>query len=321
MAIEMSPPVRKVTSELVEEVGHTLNSQIWEVMPKNIKKEINRKVDDETENIIEQVVSKAKIKIYEIFDLKHLVLVNLTGENVVNLNEMFQRCGSKEFKFIEHSGFYFGFLFGLLQAFIWYIFDELWTLPVMGVIVGYYTNWLALKMIFRPLYEKTYFGFIKYQGLFLKRQKEVSFEFANLVANNILTPKNILNTIIYGKAAENIFKLIQDQILYSLSNLEGIAKPVLSIIIGTEKYKQIKNYILERLTSIVPKSVERVEKYMYESMNLENTLSKRMSSLPPEEFEDLLHSIFKEDEWILITVGAILGAMVGLFQALVAIYI
>lgn len=316
MAREMSPPVRQVSDELVETVGKTANEQMWKMVPPPVKDGIAKRVSEEIEPVIEGIVSETKRNILQIFDLKHLVIQNLTGENVKNLNEMFQRCGAKEFKFIEVSGFYFGFLFGIVQALIWAIYAKAWTLPVVGVIVGYATNWLALKMIFRPLYETTYFGFIKYQGLFLRRQKEVSAEYAYLVANKILTPRNILESIVYGKTAEQIFSMIQRHILQGLAKIEGFARPVMEFVIGSEQYEKIRQYIVERLTSVVPKSIARVEKYMGEAMDLENTLRERMQKLPPDEFEALLRTAFQEDEWILIMVGAVLGALVGLGQAL-----
>jgi len=49
---------------------------------------------------------------------------------------------------------------------------------------------------------------------------------------------------------------------------------------------------------------------------VEQLLIERMESLPPAEFQDLLRPCFKEDEWILITLGAVLGALAGLGQAL-----
>jgi len=39
-----------------------------------------------------------------------------------------------------------------------------------------------------------------------------------------------------------------------------------------------------------------------------------MKDLPGEDFESLLRSAFQEDEWILIVMGAVLGAIVGLGQ-------
>ena len=45
-------------------------------------------------------------------------------------------------------------------------------------------------------------------------------------------------------------------------------------------------------------------------------IEERLCQLPPEEFEDVLHSVFKEDEWLLILVGALLGMGAGWVQTL-----
>lgn len=49
-------------------------------------------------------------------------------------------CGSVQ------SGLYFGFLLGLGQAAAWTAAPRAWTLPVAGALVGYFTNWLAIKV-------------------------------------------------------------------------------------------------------------------------------------------------------------------------------
>jgi len=36
--------------------------------------------------------------------------------------------------------------------------------------------------------------------------------------------------------------------------------------------------------------------------------------MPPEEFQELLRPCFKEDEWILIALGAVLGMVAGIAQ-------
>lgn len=45
-------------------------------------------------------------------------------------------------------------------------------------------------------------------------------------------------------------------------------------------------------------------------------MRERMSALPPNEFEGVLHPVFQEDEMTLILVGAVLGLIVGGLQVL-----
>ena len=60
--------------------------------------------------------------------------------------------------------------------------------------------------------------------------------------------------------------------------------------------------------------MEAAEAYVEKAMELRATLSQRMAALPPEIFEELLHGVFRDDEWKLWLVGGVLGAAIGVAQ-------
>lgn len=70
----------------------------------------------------------------------------------------------------------------------------------------------------------------------------------------------------------------------------------------------------ERILKQLPDTMRYVESYAEDAMNVRNTLVERMQKLSPEEFEGMLRPAFKEDEWSLIIVGAVLGFLVGEMQ-------
>ena len=47
---------------------------------------------------------------------------------------------------------------------------------------------------------------------------------------------------------------------------------------------------------------------------LQAVLEERLSAQSPGEFQDFIRPIFHEDEWILVSIGGVLGAMVGWAQ-------
>ena len=91
-------------------------------------------------------ISDMKKNINSVLDLEHMC-VNVCLENKEIVNRVFQEVGEEEFTFIRRSGFYFGFFFGCCQAGIWLFYDAYWMLPVCGFVVGWFTNYLALKVI------------------------------------------------------------------------------------------------------------------------------------------------------------------------------
>ena len=70
----------------------------------------------------------------------------------------------------------------------WAIAPKPWTLPVAGAIVGYATNWVAIKLLFDPV-EPVQVGPIVVQGLFESRQVEVSDEFGTFMSMRVLNSK------------------------------------------------------------------------------------------------------------------------------------
>ena len=115
-----------------------------------------------------------KTRIDDLFDLEELV-VSVLMEDPTLINDMFIKCGYRELNFIRDSGAVMGGIFGLGQMLLWFFYQADWVLPVLGLVVGALTNWLALLMIFSPVQPIPLCGgrFVL-QGLFLKRQEEVS---------------------------------------------------------------------------------------------------------------------------------------------------
>ena len=50
---------------------------------------------------------------------------------------------------------------------------------------------------------------------------------------------------------------------------------------------------------------------------MENIIRAKMTELPPEQFEGVLHPAFQEDEIQLIILGGVLGAIAGALQLLI----
>lgn len=298
----------------VKEFCEALDPKLWSLLPELVQDEIYFKVKRESGTTVRKVIQNLQGNIDTLFDVKELVLKKLSGDNVGLVVELFQEVGAPEFKFIERSGFYFGFLLGTIQMFIWNFFPIWWTLPLQGIIVGYLTNYLALEMIFRPLEKKKIIGNISYHGLFMKRQKEVSHLYAKLVSEKILTPKNILEELIFGKAANELISTIRSAIESQVDNLSNLAKPLLFASGKWNDFKDIKSKLSEKLTKESVYNSRDLEGYIREAMQLEKTMGERMAALPPKEFESILRSAFQEDEMLLILVGAALGAMVGWLQ-------
>jgi len=228
------------------------------------------------------------------------------------LGKLFQISGKDELDFLVDSGLLFGFVLGMIQLTVSLYWDNPWTLSVGGLIVGLATNWLALKWIFEPVYPFK-IGPIVLQGLFLRRQNEVSADFSEFFANKVLTSRQLWKSMLtdpttlpeWEKLIANRFStFIKDATLGTID-------------LQTQKPRKLMA-ASSRLCLKLYDYLENLHDYVDEALEIEKTLRARMMAMTSAQFERVLHPIFEEDEMTLIISGGALGFVAGLVQQLLS---
>ncbi len=316
VAKEIEKPLLEAVEDITREVAGHYAPGLWEAAPEAVKRLIIRRIQEEAPNIVKQIMLEIKANIGAVFDLKDMVISSLLRDKRL-LNRIFLESGSGEFRFIRNSGAYFGFVIGCVQALTWAVTHSSLVMPVFGLFTGWFTDWLALKMVFNPKHPTRYLGLITWQGMFLKRRMEVSREYGRLIAREIVTPHNIIDAILRGPMSDRLFNLIQKQVQKAVDEQAGVAKPFVVFAVGSTKYQKMKKLVTQEIIKRLPETLKHVEQYAGDAMDLENTLATKMTELSVEEFEHLLHPAFEQDEWMLIAVGAALGFAVGEIQVFI----
>src|SRR3954453_7792874 len=158
--------------DLVENLLASENPQLWYAMPDRVREAVHDRVQQQLPDIVRTVTDKIGRNIGQLLDVKLMVIRHIE-EHPELANRIFLDVGRKELDFIVRFGGVFGFICGFPLILITNAYPHWWVLPVLVTIVGYVTNWLAIWMIFEPN-EARMIGPWKLQGLFLKRQPEVS---------------------------------------------------------------------------------------------------------------------------------------------------
>jgi len=312
---EINPAIKTLAKKITQEVMEAQAPVLWQSLPQNSKNKIVKIIEEELPNVIKNLMEDLKVNIDDILDLKNLAISALLEDKAL-INRIFLSVGNKEFKFIERSGFYFGFLFGIIQAIVFYLYNPWWVLVSFGVIVGYATNFLALYLIFRPLNEKKILG-IRFQGVFLKRQATVAQEYAHIIRTQILTIERIFDFTLRGPKQDrfsDLSKYHTDKLIDAVVEKSGSLARFINL---DKRLNFIKNIAHYRFMQELPIAMRFVYPYASRVVDVENLLSSKMASLSKAEFEAFLRPVFKEDEMKLIIVGAALGGLAALVQYLI----
>ena len=316
LAPEMTPSMHRI----IEDVARREAPEFWEGLPSYVQAELVKEAMVGAPRFLKNVIEDLQKHVYEVLDLKAMV-VKLCEANKGDVVRMFQEVGESEFRIIENSGAYFGFAFGVVQMVVFYVVDVLASsysgplLPVFGFITGYLTNWVALKLIFRPIHPtKILCGAMTIQGAFLKRQDQVSEKFAKLNQELFCNAKNLWEEMMHGRLKGEFGELVMRNTRRFTDTTLGAAKPAAILVLGPEAYHRMREHIAEQLVRELPKCVPCSYQYQDVALEVEETVCVAMKKLPPDEFEQVLHPVFEEDEIKLIVIGGCLGALVGLAQ-------
>lgn len=312
IAAHISQNVGLRLEEYIDEIMTERNAVLWENLPIMVRNRVYARARRQLPEILDNIVDDMAENIEQLIDLKAMV-VRLMQEDKSLVVRVFQQVGRVELKFVVNSGAGFGFLFGLMQVLVYLAFPENWVLPVFGFAVGYLTNWLALNVIFRPV-EPIKLGPFCLHGLFMRRKSAVADTFAEFCTRDIINLSNLMTEVMAGGQAHRSKAMIKRHLRPLLES--GVVRTAIQISMGAEGYANLKLRVADKALEMSLESVSDMHFSRERSGVIQRILSQRMAAMTDTEFQQLLRPAFKEDEWILIMLGAALGAIAGFVQLL-----
>jgi uncharacterized membrane protein YheB (UPF0754 family) len=213
-------------------------------------------------------------------------------------------------------GFLFGFLFGIPVAIITHFFPAWWLLPILGVIVGWTTNLLGMRVIFEPV-EPRQIGPFKLHGLFLRRQHEVADVYAGIIADDVVTLENIGNFLLDGPRGDRTRQMLEEAMGPAIDRAAGPARAAVRVAVGTREYDSIRDSVAQQAVSYTMTPFRDPEFSRNQSERIRTLIAARTRELPSKDFVEMLRSAIKEDEWMLYLHGAVMGLAGGIIHLLI----
>ena len=313
LARELEGPLHDAAEEIVEAIMTEHQPRLWAAMPGAVKQAVVTNVKRRAPTATSNMMSELRLNLDQVFDLKHMVVSNLVRDKSL-LNRMFQEAGADAFSFLIRSGLYFGFYIGLVQVAVFGITGSDLVLPLFGLIIGGLTDYIALTLIFRPTHERRIAPGIRWQGLFHNRREKVTRDYGALLAREILTPAAIMDGLLTGPMSDKFFAMIGDEIEKTVDEQTGGAMRLITLTLGSRKYNAMKQSVAEQVIAKMPETADYIEAYAIDRLDIENTIVERMQMMDTNDYENLLRPAFKDDEWVVVALGATLGFLFGELQ-------
>ncbi|MFC9255087.1 DUF445 domain-containing protein [Amycolatopsis thailandensis] len=319
VAKEIEQPLLRIVEDVTREVMEQYQPRLWEVLPNTAQQLLLKRVQAEAPRAITKIMGEIAENIEDVLDLKHMVVTNLVRDKAL-LNRLIRDISRPEMRFIARSGIVFGFSLGCVQLLVWALTKSPIVLPLFGIGIGWFTDWIALKMIFLPREPKRFFGFYTWQGVFQKRKDQVAADYGDMIAREIITIPNLLEAVLSGPKSDKLFTMITREVQRTIDAQASVVKPFVALAVGSRKFQEMKQTAAAKAAARIPETIRHAESYAVNALDVRNTIVDRMRRLNPLEFEQLLRPAFRQDEWKLIAVGAVIGGLVGELQVLLLLH-
>jgi uncharacterized membrane protein YheB (UPF0754 family) len=299
--------------DVVERIMERERPQLWHDLPPRVRAAVHARVQEQLPEIVHAITKEIGTHVDQLVDLK-LMVIHRIEANPALANRIFLEVGRKELRFIINFGFFFGFLLGIPTALLTVlVLTQWWVLPIAGVLIGYTTNLLGIRMIFEPVRPRR-IGPFNIQGLFLKRQPEVAGVYADIIADDIVTMSNMAEDLMYGPNSDRTRQMIETALRPAVDRAVGRARPAVRAAVGRREYDAIRSSVAAEAADYTVAPLADADFNRSQSSGIREFIASRMRKMGPEDFSEMLRTAVREDEWLLYLHGAVLGFGAGLLH-------
>ena len=186
----------------------------------------------------------------------------------------------------------------------------------VGALIGWFTNYLAIKLLFRP-YKEMNFLFFKIQGLIPKRKNEIIENIADVVEQELISMTDIVEKFKNSNIDEESLDKILDKIIgEKLKNSILEKNPLLKMFVNDSLIEKVKDYVKKSILDNKEEIIEEIVKIAESKIDFKEIMLEKMENFSLQEIENIILRVSKEELKHIELIGGILGGIIAVFQFL-----
>lgn len=191
-------------------------------------------------------------------------------------------------------------------------------LASIGGLIGYITNIIAIKLIFRPI-TPIKIPLINKEiiGLIPKRKAEIAANIGMVIEEEFLSLEEILDNIITEEDKQNVVEYIKIKVKLIINEKMSLAPNSIKNL--------IQGYIVDIVEVEIKNSIDDLSKDLIikanERINIQKMVENKITELDLYELEDIILKIAQKELKHIEVLGLVLGFLIGIIQGIIIIFI
>lgn len=189
-------------------------------------------------------------------------------------------------------------------------------IPVVSALIGWVTNWVAVKMLFKPKKPWKFFG-ITIQGIFPRHQLDIADKIGRMVADELLSVKDIRDKVGSAERLSELKGMMEKKIDEYLNVTFPSQYPITSVVFGEKRRNKLRAELLLEMEKAAPEIIHSYMDRIEESFDVAALISERVAALDVDKLENLIFKILEKELAFIEWIGALMGFAIGILQVLI----
>lgn len=185
-------------------------------------------------------------------------------------------------------------------------------IPPISGLIGWLTNYIAVKMIFRPRKRITFLG-LSMIGLIPKRKEDLARKIGETVESELISHKDIQKIITTDSFHEEVLHTIMGAVDRFVEQ-KLCSYPLIAMFLSAETTEQIKELLRGELRTILPTLMEEMLEKVEKKINFKEIVQQKIIDFDLVKLESIIYKIASKELKAIEIFGGILGFGVGLIQ-------
>ncbi|MGE3173731.1 MAG: DUF445 domain-containing protein [Planctomycetota bacterium] len=191
-------------------------------------------------------------------------------------------------------------------------------LPLIGGLIGLGTNYIAVRMIFRPLRPRR-FLFVRFHGLVPRRQKDLARKIGKVVGSHLVEHQDIVRGL--GKLDFDALlgSVLDKGLTPKIQELRTL--PLIGGFLTEERIQDVRQSIQKSILAHRQTILEEIENGLEKGLDVPGLVEQKVAAFPVEQLERLILDVASRELRAITLLGGVLGALIGLLQVGVLWYL
>ena len=185
------------------------------------------------------------------------------------------------------------------------------TIPAIGGVIGYVTNRLAVKMIFRPIRPVNVLG-MKIQGLMPRRQKDMAESIGAVVGDHLLSHEDLAKGFSNLPLEEILGEVLEAGIGPKIAELRSL--PLIGGFLTEDRIDELRKSLVDGVLKNKARLMSKLEEALEKGLDVRSVVQEKVAAFPVTKLEALVLQVAAKELRAIEILGGILGIVIGLGQ-------